>query len=572
MRERRLDNKKIMKIAFIVFIALILIWAIIGFFQQKRNMYEYTLDKGWDAYVNGNELALDARLSDLNFGELSRGATIDLYVDLPAQLNGGYTIELLVYLCSVEAYVDDKMIYDYALDSVTKDIMIGSGYHFINLPEDITGKTLHIRTVMNERDAYTSIPTPKCVKTSVDQLAFANYQLVNAWIGIFVMGLGFVLTLVSIFATLYNRIYKRLVYIGLFANLMGCWSLMNNKVCQVFSNNYIANTTFEYLCIYLAPIPFALLMYDMRSSDNSWRRTICKVVCTALIIFGVASPILHYTNTVRFPEILPVFHVIILTSVVALALAGYITVKHKTASETITAVAMILVIGVIALDICRFNIQKYIFPNYGMLMNSFIPLGTLVFVIMLLVSYLSYLYDMVMTKTEKETLTRLAYHDQLTGLYNRTKYEEDLTSLDENGKDFAIVSFDVNDLKQVNDTYGHSRGDLLLTSFSNIILRNFADLGTCYRIGGDEYVVIVDAANLSKITNALVNLTMDEKDKSKELEFTLTSSYGVAYRSEIKNNEAYGVYRIADQRMYAMKSETKGKEYVFAGVKASVIE
>lgn len=97
-----------------------------------------------------------------------------------------------------------------------------------------------------------------------------------------------------------------------------------------------------------------------------------------------------------------------------------------------------------------------------------------------------------------EYINGLAYRDGLTGVKNKTAYQETVKRLDHQmqvGKpQFAVAVFDVNGLKEVNDTYGHDFGDMVITDACRIICKVFKR-SPVYRIGGDEFVAILENAD-----------------------------------------------------------------------------
>ena len=86
-------------------------------------------------------------------------------------------------------------------------------------------------------------------------------------------------------------------------------------------------------------------------------------------------------------------------------------------------------------------------------------------------------------------IEHLSTHDKLTGVYNRIKLESKIPEY-EKYSDYAIIFFDVNNLKKVNDIHGHHAGDKILIGAANQ-LRFWHKYGYLYRIGGDEFIVVV---------------------------------------------------------------------------------
>lgn len=84
----------------------------------------------------------------------------------------------------------------------------------------------------------------------------------------------------------------------------------------------------------------------------------------------------------------------------------------------------------------------------------------------------------------------LATKDMLTKLYNRNAYDEWI-KVNRRPKKAKIVVFDLNNLKQCNDTMGHAAGDAYIQNAAGIILHVFGNCGNCYRIGGDEFCVVI---------------------------------------------------------------------------------
>ncbi|MDY0385512.1 PAS domain S-box protein [Trichlorobacter sp.] len=153
----------------------------------------------------------------------------------------------------------------------------------------------------------------------------------------------------------------------------------------------------------------------------------------------------------------------------------------------------------------------------------------------------------------------LSYHDQLTDFYNRHYLEKIINSINhQDNYPLGIISIDINNLKFVNDNYGHIKGDYILMQAARIIRKNIPCTDFLFRIGGDEFLLFVYRTNpkhLKKIKENIIN--------SIRLECTdncpLSLSFG-AYIAEQFMPNLYEGIKIADERMYIDKQKSKAED------------
>lgn len=129
-------------------------------------------------------------------------------------------------------------------------------------------------------------------------------------------------------------------------------------------------------------------------------------------------------------------------------------------------------------------------------------------------------------KEKHRQIEYLSYHDQLTGLYNRRFFEEELRRLD-TGRNLPITLLfaDINGLKTINDGFGHYYGDLLISQFADVLKKTCRMDDIIARTGGDEFVILLphtDAEGVQK----LVARIKDKVDQVKILDITLSVSFG----------------------------------------------
>ncbi|MBR3640731.1 MAG: GGDEF domain-containing protein [Oscillibacter sp.] len=155
-------------------------------------------------------------------------------------------------------------------------------------------------------------------------------------------------------------------------------------------------------------------------------------------------------------------------------------------------------------------------------------------------------------------LRNLAQIDALTGLPNRlamTYYYSDLAS-DRKVKSLAVLSLDLNGLKETNDTKGHIAGDDLLRTSADCILDSFGDESgkNCFRFGGDEFAVF-----LTDVSEGIVKRKV-ERFLVAQKRYGVSIAVGYAYTEDLMHITAQELFEQADINMYAHKSACKAAE------------
>lgn len=162
-----------------------------------------------------------------------------------------------------------------------------------------------------------------------------------------------------------------------------------------------------------------------------------------------------------------------------------------------------------------------------------------------------------------DKINALAYLDYLTGTKNKTAYMEHVHNIDEKIKreamDFSIIVFDLNDLKIVNDTFGHDAGDEFILHAAKIMQDSFQGL-PLYRIGGDEFVVILENQMIHKEHEMLSKyLNMIELYNMEQNNVNISVAYGLASYENGVDKWFKDVFKRADTEMYECKQRMKGK-------------
>lgn len=156
----------------------------------------------------------------------------------------------------------------------------------------------------------------------------------------------------------------------------------------------------------------------------------------------------------------------------------------------------------------------------------------------------------------------LAYTDSLTGVKSTHAYVESEEMIDQRIakgelKDFGVIVFDVNNLKKVNDTQGHEAGDRLIRDACHMICRQFKH-SPVYRIGGDEFVVMLEGQDYQNRKALLDEFERDVENNLKEGAVVVSSGLAIFRRGQ--DNSYRRLFERADHRMYDRKGALKAME------------
>jgi len=173
--------------------------------------------------------------------------------------------------------------------------------------------------------------------------------------------------------------------------------------------------------------------------------------------------------------------------------------------------------------------------------------------------------DICDLKVKTEKLYQFATYDELTGVYNRRVgmefLKQELKKMRRGKSLLSICYIDVNDLKIVNDNFGHEAGDNLILAIVEDIKSAMRESDILSRIGGDEFLLIFPDCGLSEVKSIWrrVQKSMRERNKKPGNEYEISASYGFAETSSENILFIDELIQIADRKMYANKRRAKIK-------------
>ncbi len=152
--------------------------------------------------------------------------------------------------------------------------------------------------------------------------------------------------------------------------------------------------------------------------------------------------------------------------------------------------------------------------------------------------------------------------DSLTKLYNRQylfiKIDEELKRYKRYNTTFSILLIDLDDFKRINDTYGHQKGDLVLSQLSGLLSKSLRDLDMCARYGGEEFMIVLPHTDCNQAKEIAERIrTSVEKYFSTDLNLTISVGMSNCPDSAVNRKN---IIKRADEALY--ESKRKGKNRI----------
>lgn len=465
------------------------------------------------------------------------------------------------YHQEIKAYVDGELVYQFILDeNMVFGRTPGFGAQFLDLEtKENAGKEIEIHISAPYATAAGKIPDFYIGEKSELIFSILGNDIWSSMISFLLFVLGLVMLIGS---RVFRGVLKtrELFFLGLFAILFTVWSMMQFPYIQLLIGNRALIMYINYICFELYTIP--MLLYIREKFGRKIQKVFNGIVIFAMCHF-VFSVIAQIVGICDIEDTLFVVHMVMLSGVF---LAMFFSMYQLKKGKKIRRRKIFLNMGYCFVALCVFGdlIRYYVqrSPNIAL----YTRVGLIVYVICLGFDYGKAYFEGVECMLETKVLQKMAYTDIMTNLKNRTAYQKAIEEMNAQIKEgqekqrLAIVLFDLNYLKQINDLHGHSEGDAYIIKAAELIKDCFAGEGACYRIGGDEFAVLMKGKG-EQDCRQLVEKFKKNLETRMLQDALLSIACGYAeYTKEDTSIEA-AIVR-ADRKMYEDKTEIKGEEEV----------
>ncbi|MBQ3583183.1 MAG: GGDEF domain-containing protein [Lachnospiraceae bacterium] len=525
--------------------------------ETETNTYK-NISESWTLDKEGT-LPVDVR----KLGEYMDEETgvLSMYYQLP-EMDADTSLVYRSKDVYTKVLVDDTVIYETDVyNSRFYNNSPGNLWNVLSISSKYSEKMLEIQIIMvYDTKAITVDSLLIGDKADIIMDFFAD-NMFGIVVSLLLILLGVVLLVVDLLPS-YGRSKRHhgLFWIAIYAFMTGVWSLIETNVVQFCVDDMRILQLMDNMIMMVDTLP--LLLYldsEYQMLKNKGMRFLAylgigyMLLCVGLQYSGKRD-LHHMLNNGLY--------IMIVTDV---AMIIWLVCRAvKLAKEKLPVLnCLLLIIGL------TLNCSSSIFETFRSLRQDrmdragLIRIGMLALCICFAIGSQVETYKIVEQGLKYDLISRLAYSDGLTGLGNRTAYLEQLESYENSQKEnlqLGIVYLDVNNLKLVNDKQGHEYGDELIKGAAKIIENSFGTFGKAYRIGGDEFCVLMTGNNLKEKYGEGLDMfrqLIAEANKINRYDIKIQIAHGFAVCKEITKDKIEEAIAVADSEMYHNKTELK---------------
>ncbi len=452
---------------------------------------------------------------------------------------------------------DNELIYEYKPFDTDKIKSGGQLLRFIKIPDKYLGKEVKIEFKPVVRSSY-GIRIPDIKLGTVNDLiqTVRESDGLVSFISLILMVFSIEFSIMLFVLIIYKKISFSTLLIPLFSYTVAEYVVISS-VSFFFmfpKGNFIY--VVDYVLLMLCSLSLTVFLTNMafKNELKKWKICLSGFISFAAIINIFVQSFLTYMGYSEFMKMQRITHTLFIIQFVFL-LVMVITNRKKSENSKgylFVAVAVNIIFFIIFIQ------YHYTSSLDGL---SLLGIGGIMFVIFEISIAIR-----VYSKTYKEYYVselnkNLALIDNLTRLGNRNAFEKEIEEIKVDKYDnILFMVLDISNLKKINDTYGHSSGDIVISALAGIInsaQRKFTTL-KAYRLGGDEFIIIAKNVNLAYATE-LANYINNKGQKYRKENPELPFSFGLGYDILEGSNGVNLIEFIStvDEKMYEDKKLKK---------------
>ncbi|MBR3538121.1 MAG: GGDEF domain-containing protein [Eubacterium sp.] len=514
--------------------------------------------------VNEGWYSSDGQAVKLDDLPIKDGA-FDVFYRFPGSQDFGEDLSLISTDVRFAVLLDGREVYTYNPEILAfYGTTYGNDIHLISLADATYGSVLEIRGEALDTSMWAGFRQAYLGSGNLYIRHLIRDEMWKFLISFLTFAAGLLITLLGLFFSREKELRLETIALGIFAITISLWTVTGTYMIQIIAGNPGLVRLVNYLSLMILPASGITLVACLTGRTKSWFVFI-------IYIIGALDIIMHFggmvTHTKDYHTLVPVTHVAVVLAVLFAIIMFLQSLRRKPQQGEEKNYTVLIAFGILVFT-GLIDLGLFYFTDSAD-MARFSRFGLLLFVGILAAHELHQFIEISEKSHEIEVMDRLAHMDALTGLKNRTSLNEYEFTLKHESEGVAIfVVFDINYLKKVNDTWGHSAGDAFIRNGAAIIEQGFGEKGWIFRTGGDEFFAVIFSPEERREQELLAFYAEGEKKMSKLLKehnekeespIPLQIAYGMSvYHCRQRNLEEQE--QLADSRMYEHKIRLKQAE------------
>jgi len=549
LRKTEKRNKSVVISVVLIFVVTVLFLASVHSNEDLNVIEENViiLSKNWTVGYNEVKESGVSLPVDL---EVEPGATYEASVILPKVANQMNYLLLRSSMQDMIVYLDGEEIHRVE-KPVARGIAVpaASTWVMFKLPSGFQGKTLKL--VLKSGVTAFSGHINKVILGEDSSLVY--YVFKQGFSGFVVFLVLFIMGMISIVFSFFSKSLadNRFFYLGLLVVSTSVLILSEARILQLFTGNRYIIGGISYLMVPLMGCFFSLYVKETIFVKLRDKR-VMQVTAGLYLGLLITEMLLQGWGLSEFIETMNLMYFVIFFNVIVFVL---LMVSEIVKEKNQNAIQFFKYMSVLFLSVMLEGIA--FFTNQFDYTSIFLRIGSLIFFGLLLLDSYLYFKRSLQSQKERDLYETLAYKDVLTGGNNRAAFERDFEKFRNKEEPFRLVLLDLNELKYINDHYGHTAGDVAIKTFFTMMDEAFRPEGVCYRIGGDEFAILIENTTETVVKLSSLQLRKQLKRAASHFEYPLEVAIGTdVYEAEAWENITR-FYHHVDQKMYADKLEIK---------------
>ncbi len=471
------------------------------------------------------------------------------------------SIDIGLVYSSFRCFADGHIIYEYNANDNNAFKSGAYSVHTIDIPRDLKKKEIMIEFVPMLKNKVSSTVRPLIVGNKINIFLYhlLNEEIILIYFAMLLIGVFAGSFFIYLFTLVEGKVFDDILNIGFLSLFIALYYISRTWVLRyMLSQHHNIIYFLEFSSLVLFMVPF---MNILKGKLNPKLDKYIELGIAFIFIVLLGQYGLYVFKGIEFRELIMFSHIVLLINIL-IATAVFLFSKKETYPNKVPLLVAFapMLVGIF--------LQVILYVTYkAVVYVEFILIAVFAFVVIETYNIINSFIELQNENMKNSIYKELAFVDQVTGLGNRTAYSNMIKKIEKNKSSLWIISMDLNNLKNINDNYGHQKGDEMIKLFSNALLKSTEkyEKAYCYRIGGDEFILLLFKSSEFEATKVIADMKNNLKDVPEPFaSIEKIFAYGITYHnSRVTKNIDESIHS-ADKKMYVYKKLSK-KTFVRSG-------